>query len=94
MQLAISIQSSDRFIGLPSKFDIHEWQIMEDFALSVSNRKICKELQDAIHGAGAFRKFKSVTRRRGIEKDWFAFRENALRQIAIDWCEEHGIVWK
>ena len=49
------------------------------------------ELQDAIHGAGAFRCFKDTLRRYRPEKDWYAYRDEALRQIAIAWCEEHGI---
>ena len=49
------------------------------------------ELQNAIHGAGAFRYFKDTLRRYRREKDWYAYREEALRQIAIDWCEENGI---
>ncbi len=48
----------------------------------------------AIHGAGAFRSFKDTLRRHRIESDWFAFRTEALRQIAIDWCEKNQIVWE
>jgi Uncharacterised protein family (UPF0158) len=81
----------DQFRQLPTKSDIDEWQIMKDYADSVGNRAIGAELQDAIRGAGAFRMFKSVIRRRGIEKDWYNFRDRALEQIARDWCEENGI---
>jgi hypothetical protein len=26
--------------------------------------------------------------------EWFEFRAEALREIAIDFCEEHGVAWK
>jgi hypothetical protein len=52
-----------------------------------------EELLDAIHGVGAFRAFKSTIRRHHIEQAWFAFRTQGLRQIALDWCEEHDIAW-
>ena len=85
---------TDGFEDLPTKFDIHEWSIMEDFASSVKSERIGRELMDALHGAGAFRRFKEALRRRGIEKAWFAFRANALREIAIEWCEENEIKWR
>jgi len=85
------IVSTDRFLELPSKFDVHEWSIMQDFAQSVESDKIRADLLHAIHGAGAFRNFKYIIRRDGIEKTWYAFRTEALRQIALEWCEEHEI---
>jgi Uncharacterised protein family (UPF0158) len=55
---------------------------------------IGEDLLHAIHGAGAFRNFKDTLRRHGIESAWFAFRTEALRQIAQSWCEENDIVWE
>lgn len=92
-EAAKQIASTDRFKQLPTKFDVHEWAIMEEFSQSVKSDKIRKELLHAIHGAGAFRHFKATVRRHGVESDWFAFRDQALRQIAIDWCEENNIRW-
>jgi hypothetical protein len=47
---------------------------------------------NAIHGPGAFRNFKDTLRRHGIESSWFAFRTEALKQVALGWCEENQIV--
>ena len=88
------VASKDRFLDLPTKFDLHEWEIMQDFSLSVESESIREDLLHAIHGAGAFRHFKDTVRRHGIEPKWFAFRDEALRQIAIDWCEENHVVWE
>jgi hypothetical protein len=88
------IASSDRYRRLPTKFDVHEWEIMQDFAFSVKPTRIGEELQRAIHGSGAFRHFKNTVRREGVEKEWFAFRLESFRQIAIDWCEEHDVPWR
>jgi len=93
-EVAKRIVRMDRFRKLPTKFDVHEWSIMEEFSNSVESAKIREDLLFAIHGAGAFRNFKHNVRRRGIESAWFAFRTEALREIAIDWCEEHDIAWK
>ena len=84
----------DRFEKLPTKYDVNEWEIMRGFAESVEPERFSNDLQNAIHGAGAFRNFKYIVRRDGIEQAWFAFRTDALRQIAIDWCEENQISWE
>ncbi len=83
-----------RFRRLPTKYDIHEWDIMRRFADSIGNRKVAEELEEAIHGAGAFRMFKSVIRQRRVEEQWYAFRRDSLEEIARDWCKENGIPWK
>ena len=89
-----AVLESDRFLELPDRFDIHEWSIMEGFARGQDNDRIRQELQDAIHGAGAFRMFRSLIRRLGIEQSWYQFREKALREIARDWLEEHKLRYK
>jgi hypothetical protein len=81
----------DRFVKLPTKYDVHEWEIMRDFAESVEPERFSDDLEDAIHGPGAFRCFKSTLRRFRREQDWYDFKDEALRRIAIEWCEENGI---
>ncbi|HXF11753.1 MAG TPA: UPF0158 family protein [Terriglobales bacterium] len=93
-EVAKQIVSTDRFRSLPSKFDVHEWGIMEGFSTSVKGERFREELLAAIHGKGAFRHFQDVLRRHKMEPAWFAFRGEALKQIAIEWCEEEHIDWR
>jgi hypothetical protein len=93
-ELAKRIAAAGRFEALPTKFDIHEWGIMEEFADTVKSGPVREDVTRALHGSGAFRRFKDTVRRHGIEDTWFAFRTEALRQIAIEWCEEHQIDWQ
>jgi hypothetical protein len=37
---------------------------------------------------------KDTLRRYRREKEWFAYKTAALREIAINWCEENGIEWE
>lgn len=90
-EIAKRIVSTDRFLELPTTFDLHEWGIMQDFSRSVEPDAVREDLLRAIHGAGAFRNFKDTIRRHGIESYWYAFRTQALRQIALDWCQENQI---
>jgi Uncharacterised protein family (UPF0158) len=91
-KLALAIvEHRDRFLRLPTKFDIHEWEIMREFSESVGPQQFSNDLLNAIRGEGAFRYFKDTLYRYRREKEWFAFREEALRDIAIEWCEDNGI---
>jgi hypothetical protein len=85
---------SDRFLELPDRFDIHEWSIMDEFSRAQGSERIRQELADAIHGAGAFRIFRSAIRRLGLEQSWYQFRDEALAEIARNWLEEHKLSYK
>lgn len=82
---------SDDYVELPSQFDIHEWSIMERFCRSLEPGPLRDELDNAIHGRGAFRMFKDVIHRHGIADDWYAYRDAELEEIAIGWLEVNEI---
>jgi len=86
-------EHEDDYLPLPSKFDIHEYKIMEDFCCSLPNQETSASLLDAIHGSGAFRLFKREIHRLGIQDSWYAFRAEAFKRIAREWCEENDIEW-
>ena len=48
-----------RFLRFPTKYDIHEYSIMESFVESLPPGKARQELAHAIRGKGAFRRFKN-----------------------------------
>jgi len=79
------------YIHLPTKFDINEYRIMEDFCWSIEDAEMRETLCNLIKGSGAFRRFKDAIKDFGIENDWYKYRDDALKQIAIEWCQEHGI---
>ena len=87
----VNADDGSRFVALPDRFDINEWEMMRDFALSVEDEAASGALLDAIHGRGAFRYFKGQVRERGLDESWSEFRAGRYRQIALDWCEEHGL---
>ena len=84
------VLSSDDYLELPSRFDIHEYEIMERFCLSVPDEKVRNVLLSKIRGSGAFRRFKDTLYRYGIEEDWFRFKDEAYKEIAISWLESKG----
>ena len=93
-EICRKIAFTGRCVKLPTKYDVHEWEIMREFADAVESARIREDLQFAIHGAGAFRNFKHILERHRIAPAWFQFRDQALREIAIEWCEGKQIAWK
>jgi len=64
---------------------------MKRFCDTIEDETLREELLNAIHGSGAFRMFKDVLYRHDIEKEWFAFKNEAFKEIAIQWCKENEI---
>jgi len=81
----------EEFSKLPDKFDVHEYQIMEDFCLAFQDRDVSEDLLRQIKGRGAFGRFKNAIYSMGIEKSWYEFKKAALEEIAIEWLEEQKI---
>ena len=88
------VLESDDFVVLPDKFEIHEYSIMERFCLSIPDGEIQDELLHVIQGRGAFCRFKNAIHNKGIQDDWYRFRDEALKRIAIDFLESEGIAWQ
>lgn len=93
VQDAKRVLSSDEFLELPGMFDIHEYRIMERFCLSFPDEEISDVLLGKIRGSGAFRRFKDTIYWYGIEQDWFRFRDDAYKKIAVAWLEDNGLAY-
>ena len=85
------LENRGNYVELPSKGEINEYQIMEDFCRSIEDRQISEELSDAIKGRGAFRRFKDNIVRMGIEDRWYKYKNETLKRMALEWCEENHI---
>ena len=82
----------DDYIRLPDQYELHEYDIMEDYASSYPDKDISAELMQSIRGRGAFRRFKDKCYHHGIEKEWFRFHDEAIRQKAQQWCIDNGLI--
>jgi hypothetical protein len=93
IRIARDIVETEHYLPLPDRFDIHEYSIMERFCLSVDDNDLRDDLCDAIRGRGAFRRFKDRIQAYGMAEEWYRYRDAALREIAMAWCEAHGITY-
>jgi hypothetical protein len=94
IQKTSQVLDSDDYLLLPSKFDIHEYSIMQRFCDEVEDIELGNELLFQMRGSGAFQRFKHAIHRYNIADDWYRYRQAALERIAIDWLEAHAIPYK
>ncbi len=91
IRLTRRVLGSNDFLQLPSKYDIHEYSIMERFCLSREDEELREKLLFSIHGQGAFRRFKETVQQLGVAEEWQKFRITAFKEIAIDWLTQNKI---
>ncbi len=87
------LASDADYLKLPTRFEIHEYEIMERFCLSYPDAKISDILLQTIKGTGAFRRFKDAIYQYGIEDDWFKYLDEAYKEIAIAWLKSNDLAY-
>lgn len=78
-------------IGLPTQYEINEYSMMEEFIENIEDVKTYNQLQIAINGHGAFRRFRDTCINFDIIEDWYKFRGEKYKDIAVEWCNENNI---
>ena len=81
----------DNCIVLPTKYYIDEYGMMEEFIETIEDVRLYNQLQIAINGRGAFRRFKDTCINFDIIEDWYKFRNEKYKEIAIEWCNKNNI---
>jgi len=81
----------ENYIEFPDQFDIHEYSIMERFCLSLNDENLREVMYSSIKGSGAFQRFKNNIYKFGIENDWYKYKEESFKEIAIEWCKHNNI---
>lgn len=51
-------------------------------------------MYSAIQGRGAFRRFRDMIIKMGIEQVWYDFKADTYKRKAARWCEEKGIEYE
>jgi hypothetical protein len=90
-ELAVRIETTDQHLALPDRFDVNEWNIMNEFCHEVERDSIRATLLAAIQGSHPFRRFKDQIANHGLWEEWNRFRRQAFGEIMREWCEENGI---
>lgn len=81
----------EKSIMLPTRYDINEYEMMEDFTETIDDTRLQNQLYISLNGNGAFRRFKDTCINFDIINDWYKFRDERYKEIAINWCKENNI---
>jgi hypothetical protein len=85
------LSNNGPWLTLPFSSDIDEYRIMERFCQSQENPDLRDQLLSAIHGKGAFRRFKDTADSAGVLDKWYEYRYKEIKEIARKWCQENGV---
>jgi len=81
-------------IIFPTQYEINEYKMMEDFAETIEDVRLKNQLYIALNGSGAFRRFKDTCINFDIINDWYSFKNERYKKIAIEWCEKNNIEYE
>ena len=88
---AITDDSGEQFVDAPDKFDFHEYRHMERFIGTVADAGAAEQLWRAIKGKGAFRYFKDTASQLSLLKQWYRYRDDAMKEFVVEWAQAHEI---
>ncbi len=88
------VKNPDAYLCLPDESEFDEYRVMQRFVLGLRDARLLDELADEIRGTGAFRRFRAGIERAGIDQEWYAYRDEAMRQFAREWCRDNGVEWE
>ena len=81
----------EKSIMLPTRYDINEYEMMEDFAETIEDTRLQNQLYISLNGRGVFRRFKDTCINFDIIDDWYNYRDQKYKELAINWCKENNI---
>jgi ribosomal protein S18 acetylase RimI-like enzyme len=86
-------EEDEDVIALPGKRERDDYHNMELFIERLDDPEAQDWLSNAIHGRGAFRMFRAACEKFHLLNDWYDFEDRMHRVLAIDWCEQNGILY-
>jgi hypothetical protein len=86
------IMNDNRYLRIEPVSSREQYRWMERFIATVEDQELRRQLNVAIDGKGAFRRFKDALMSHPVDRErWFAFRSERLRACMESWLAAHGI---
>jgi hypothetical protein len=86
-----ALMDSEEFLPLPDVYEIDELSMMENFCDTIEDQTARSALRAGMTKQDVFESFKSAAQQYGLVEKWEQFRENAYRDLAIEWCASNDI---
>ena len=81
------------WLTLLDRFEIDEHAMMKRFARD-ARPAASRDLYESLSGRGAFRRFRSVIRERGLEEEWDSYRNERLRDHVKWMLQENDVPFR
>lgn len=82
------------WLQIPGQYELHEYNIMESFAESLSNEQYKDKLLYELNCKKPFRRFKDEINYLGIANDYYSYRREKIKKIAIRWLQDNKLEYK
>jgi hypothetical protein len=87
------IRESEDWLQLVTRLDFDDYAIMKRFA-NRARPSVSKALLEALHGKGAYRRFRDEIDRSGSRAEWEAFRTESIAREIRDSLDTKGVPYR
>jgi hypothetical protein len=92
LAVAVFVDESGRYLRIPERSREKAFAAMKEFAEKVESEDLRSQLEEALDGTGAFRRFKDMLDPHpGEKKRWYGFNARAARKEIEDWLTDIGL---
>ena len=89
--LAREVEENGDFLRLPNQYEIHEYRIMQEFAIELDNETLQGELLKALTRKHSYRNFKDAIKYYGIADLYYKYRLKKCYELAKMWCRNNSL---
>jgi hypothetical protein len=87
------IRENDDWLQVATRQDVDEYSIMKRFA-GRARPSVSKVLLDALHGKGAYRRFRDAVHRTGSQAEWEEFRSESIARQMRSVLDAEGVQYR
>lgn len=85
---------SDRFVSLPTEWDLDESRVIYHYCFQLKDQNKADDLLNAFNGNHRYRKFRHALAINNLRESYYAYKYQAMKKLAIEWCKENHIAYQ
>lgn len=93
-EISEKFEKYEGWIEIPGQYELKEYNIMESFAQNLINNRHRNELLYALNGKKPFRRFKDEINYLGIANNYYSYRREKIKEMAIGWLNDNELSFK
>ena len=81
-------------IKMPTREEIDEEGIMQEFIETIEDVTVYNQLGIVFSGENGAHMFLETCRNFGILDDWYRYRDEKFKKIALEWCQKNSVLYQ